>query len=108
MILERLPELFLIANARQAVGRWVKGGQPRKSIVFLNTTTQTITSYRNKNWHVAKRTFPLPAGYGGMLKRVNAVRLCWHSAKSRQDIANYQLWQAKTPLRMIITEFGLR
>ena len=69
----------------------VKGGQPRKSFVFLNTTTQTITSYRNKNWHVAKRTFPLPARYGGMLKRVKAVRLCWHSAKSRQDIANYQL-----------------
>ena len=68
-----------------------KGGQPRKSFVFLNTTTQTITSYRNKNWHVAKRTFPLPARYGGMLKRVKAVRLCWHSAKSRQDIANYQL-----------------
>ena len=86
----------------------LKGGQPRKSFVFLNTTTQTITSYRNKNWHVAKRTFPLPACYGGMLKRVKAVRLCWHSAKSRQDIANYQLWQAKTPLRTIIIEFGLR
>ena len=48
----------------------LKGGRPRKSFVFLNTTTQTITSYRNKNWHVAKRTFPLPARYGVMLKRV--------------------------------------
>ena len=78
-------------HEKQFYRKHVKGGQPRKSFVFLNTTTQTITSYRNKNWHVAKRTFPLPARYGGMLKRVKAVRLCWHSAKSRQDIANYQL-----------------
>ena len=78
-------------HEKQFYRKRVKGGQPRKSFVFLNTTTQTITSYRNKNWHVAKRTFPLPTRYGGMLKRVKAVRLCWHSAKSRQDIANYQL-----------------